>query len=93
MYHLQIVTPEEIFFDDQVIALIAPGIEGYLGILTNHAALITALKTGVLIITDQNKKKIFYEVSGGFLEVCHNEAFLLVDTIQPTSAHYIGGGI
>lgn len=93
MYHLQVLTPEEIIFDDQVISLIAPGALGYLGVLTNHAPLITTLKTGILIITDKNKEKHFYEVSGGFLEVNHNEVSLLVDAIQPAAAVNMGGGI
>lgn len=93
MYHLQVLTPEEVIFDDQVISLIAPGALGYLGVLTNHAPLITTLKTGILIITDKNKEKHFYEVSGGFLEVNHNEVSLLVDAIQPAAAVNMGGGI
>ena len=93
MYHLQVLTPEEIIFDDQVMALIAPGSLGYLGILTHHAPLITTLKIGTLIITDKNKNKHFYHISGGFLEVNHNEASLLVDHIQPAAAINIAGGI
>jgi F-type H+-transporting ATPase subunit epsilon len=93
MYQLQVLTPEEIIFDDQVVSLIAPGALGYLGILTNHAPLITTLKTGTLIITDKNKQKHFFEVSGGFLEVNRNKASLLVDTIKPASAIEMGGGI
>ena len=95
MYHLQVMTPEQIVFDDQVIALIASGEQGYLGVLTDHAPLITSLKAGVLIITDKSKIKLYYKASTGFLEVNHNKASIIVETIQTTEPVDIGthGGI
>lgn len=93
MYHLKVLTPEEIIFDDEVLALIAPGSLGYLGVLTNHAPLMTTLKTGFLIITDKNKIKHFYKVSRGFLEVNRNQVYLLVDTIETSAPVNMGGGI
>lgn len=95
MYHLQVVTPEQIIFDDEVLALIAPGENGYLGILTDHAPILTSLKAGVLIITDKHNEKSYYQVSTGFLEVNHNRASILVEVIQATDPINIGirGGI
>jgi len=93
MYHLKVLTPEEVIFEGEVSALIAPGSMGYLGVLSNHAPLVTSLKKGFLIITDKNKAKHYYEVSGGFLEVSHNEAFLLADSVQESAPVNIGGGI
>lgn len=82
MYHLQVLTPEEIVFDDEVVALIAPGKQGYLGILTDHAPLITSLKSGLLVITDKNGKKISYNISKGFLEVSQNKASIIIEKLQ-----------
>lgn len=93
MYHLQVLTPESVAFDCMVISIIAPGELGYLGVLTDHAPLITTLKPGKLIITDQNNIKRFFTVTGGFLEVNHNEASLLVDAIETTASVNMGGGI
>lgn len=95
MYHLQIVTPEKVFFDGQVKALIAPGEEGYFGILTNHAPMLAALKQGVLIITDEHNKKFYYDISLGFLEVNHNQCSIIIDAITPRAPVDIGvqGGI
>lgn len=90
MYHLQIVTPERIIFDDEIIALIASGEEGYLGVLTNHAPLLTSLKSGILIITDKHNKKSYYRASAGFLEVNNNKASVIVETIEPTEPVNIG---
>lgn len=92
MYHLQVLTPEKIIFDGDVAALVAPGKEGYLGVLSGHAPLITSLRAGVLIITDANKKKLFYNVSTGFLEVSNNKASIIVKTAEPTDPVDLGTG-
>lgn len=95
MYHLQVLTPEQIIFDGEVIALIAPGEQGYLGVLTNHAPLITSLKSGALIITDKDNQKSYYHVSTGFLEVSHNKASIIVETVESIAPVEVGtrGGI
>jgi len=84
MYHLQILTPEEIIYDDTVFSLIAPGTSGYLGVLTDHAPLVTTLKEGVLIITCQNHEKLFYKISSGLFDVRNNEAYILTQSLEPT---------
>lgn len=82
MYRLSIVTPEKVVYEDLVYSLIAPGEEGYLEILTNHAAIITSLQPGKLTVTDKDEKTTIWAVSYGFLEVSHNEASLLADAIE-----------
>lgn len=93
MYHLQVITPEKIIFDDQVTSLIAPASDGYLGVLTDHAPMISTLREGVFIITRTGKEKYFYTITGGFLEVNHNQAYVLVDGLEETAPHQFGGGI
>ncbi len=93
MYRLQILTPEEIFFDGQVVSTVVPGEEGYLGILTDHTPLIASIKAGLFIFTDTHNKQHFYRVEKGFLEVNRNEVAVLVDSIQPTEPVDILSGL
>ena len=83
MFKLSVVTPEKPVIDQEVRSIIAPGSEGYLGILTDHAPLITALIPGKLSVTDPENRTADYALSGGFLEVSHNIVTILADAIEP----------
>jgi F-type H+-transporting ATPase subunit epsilon len=82
LFRLSVVTPEKTVFETDVRSIVAPGSEGYLGILSNHAPLITALKPGILSVNDERGHESFYSVSGGFLEVSGNIATILADAIE-----------
>lgn len=82
MFQLSVVTPIQVFYDEEVIGLVAPGQAGYLGILTNHAALITSLKPGLLTIRNSLDTIIEFAVADGFLEVSNNRATILADAIE-----------
>lgn len=82
MFKLSVVTPEKIIFEKDVRSIVAPGSEGYLGVLTDHAPLITALIPGKLTVTDNAGDEIDYSVSEGFLEVSGNVATVLADAIE-----------
>ena len=43
---LEIITAEQQVYNDEVELVVAPGIEGELGILAHHAPLMTALQPG-----------------------------------------------
>ena len=82
MFLLSIVTPEKIFYEEEVSSLVAPGIEGYLGILTDHAPLITALVPGKLTVKNSKGPEVIMAVSGGFLEVLKNKVVVLADAVE-----------
>lgn len=86
MFKLSVVTPEKTVFEQEAISIIAPGSEGYLGILTDHAPLLTALIPGKLTVADASNQETYYAISGGFLEVSHNVATILADAIEPVAA-------
>ena len=85
MFRLSIVTPEKVFLDEEITSLIVPGTEGYLGVLSNHAPLITAMKPGKLEYRDANDQVQILAVTKGFLEVSGNVATLLADAVERAS--------
>jgi F-type H+-transporting ATPase subunit epsilon len=69
-YTLDVVTPERIMLSEDVTQTVAPGSEGQLGILANHAPLMTELSPGEVTATLADGRTISHIViSGGFLEV------------------------
>lgn len=82
-FRLVIVTPEKTVYDSQVRSIVAPGELGYLGVLVDHAPLITSLKTGKLEVTDPSGTKTTTNLSGGFMEVLKNTVTILADSIEP----------
>lgn len=82
MFQLTIVTAEKIFYEDEVSSIIAPGIEGYLGVLTDHAPLITSLVPGKLTVKNSDTKEVILAISGGFLEVLKNKVIVLADAVE-----------
>ncbi len=81
-FKLSIVSPERILFEDEVVSLVVPGGEGYLGILSNHAPLISTLKVGEIKFRDKDNKELWMATSGGFIEVSNNKATILADTAE-----------
>jgi len=79
--HITVLTPERAVLDEDVYSVTAPGAAGYLGILKNHAALITSLVPGKLTVKDMRQQPTVYAISGGFLEVANNKVTVLADTL------------
>lgn len=85
MFNLTVVTPEKIFYEGEVASVIVPGSEGYLGTLTDHAPLITAIVPGKVILRDKSQEEIEMAVSFGFFEISSNTATLLTDSVEYAS--------
>lgn len=69
-YTLDVVTPERIMLSELVTQTIAPGSEGQLGILANHAPLMTELAPGEVTATlADGRTTAHIVISGGFMEV------------------------
>ncbi len=82
-FQLQVFTQVRKVLDESVTSIVVPGEDGYLGILANHAPLITTLGSGTLTIRqDFNERNL--KLSGGFLEVAGNKATILADSLTET---------
>lgn len=78
----EVVTAERTVFEDDVSMVVAPGIEGQLGILPHHAPLMTALTWGELIIHREGQEDEFIAIGGGFLEVGPDHVTILADSAE-----------
>jgi F-type H+-transporting ATPase subunit epsilon len=78
---IDIVTAERIVYSAEVEAVIAPGVEGQLGILPHHAPLMTILQAGELVVRKGGQEEIM-AISGGFLEVRPDHVIVLADQAE-----------
>lgn len=76
-----IMTPDRIFWDDQAEEIILPTNTGQMGVLDNHAPLITALDIGVMLIRTK-KDWISLALMGGFALVKQNQITVLVNEAE-----------
>ena len=78
---LSIITPERRVYVEDVDMVIAPGVDGQLGILPHHAPLITALTHGELRVKRGGEEESF-AISGGYLEVQPDGVTVLANTAE-----------
>ena len=79
---VEVVTAERVVRVEQgVDVLVAPGSEGQLAILPHHAALMTTLDPGELIIRRAQQEESF-AITGGFMEVSKDHVTILADASE-----------
>ena len=78
---LDIVTAERAVYSEDVEMIIAPGVQGQLGILPHHTPLMTTLQAGELRIK-KDGREISLAISGGFLEVRPDKVVVLADSAE-----------
>jgi F-type H+-transporting ATPase subunit epsilon len=79
---VELVTGERVVYQDSGVELVsAPGSEGTLGILPNHASLISTLDAGEVRIRKGGQEEHFV-VFGGFIQVAYNRVIILADTAE-----------
>lgn len=75
---LEIVTPEEKIYSEDVDMVTLPGSEGELGVYPKHVPLLTALKPGELRIL-RNGRETSMAVGEGFVEIRGDTVSVLTD--------------
>ena len=78
---LDIVTAERAVFSEEVDVVVAPGIQGQLGILPHHTPLMTTLQAGELRVR-KGGEEFSLVISGGFLEVRPDRIIVLADAAE-----------
>ncbi len=78
---LDIVTAERVVFSEDVDMVVAPGVEGQLGVLPHHTPLMTMLTPGELRVR-KGGEEFYLAISGGFLEVRPDRIIVLADAAE-----------
>lgn len=74
---LEIATPERYLLKEKVVETEVPGANGTLGILPEHAALISELGCGPLSFKTESGQKRVLAICGGYVEVASNHVRVL----------------
>ncbi len=75
MLHISVISPEAMLYEGDSASVVATAYDGEVGILTNHAPMVTLLGTGTVRIGDGPS----FTVSGGFLQVVDNQVRVVTE--------------
>jgi F-type H+-transporting ATPase subunit epsilon len=78
---VEFVTAERRVFSQEADFVVAPGVEGDLGVLPRHIPLLTPLRTGEIMVRNDGQEEFFF-VGGGFLEVLPDKVVILADVAE-----------
>ncbi|MCB9188556.1 MAG: ATP synthase F1 subunit epsilon [Flavobacteriales bacterium] len=76
--NVEIITPDKELFKGEANSVIVPGSDGLLGILNDHAPLISSLTKGDVQLKTNTGEKTF-SVNGGVVEVLNNKVMILAE--------------
>ena len=78
---LEVATPTRLLVSEEVDEVVAPGTEGYFGVLPGHAAFLTTLGAGELTYR-QGRDERRLAVVGGFAEVSGERVVVLAEEVE-----------
>ena len=82
-----LVSPEQLLFNDEVGMIIVPGKDGDIGVLSGHSKVLSSLRSGRVMVygEDKNLLKSFF-VTGGFVEINSEKCIVLAEGINEMSS-------
>ncbi len=78
MLKVSVISPESVLFDGEVGSVVAPAFDGEVGILQDHAPMMTLLGKGSLRLGGSGGGKTF-NIEGGFLQVVDNNVRIVTE--------------
>jgi F-type H+-transporting ATPase subunit epsilon len=78
---VELLTAEGHVLSQEADFVVAPGVEGDLGVLPRHIPLLTPLRTGEIMVRNNGHEDFFF-VAGGFLEVMPDKVVILADVAE-----------
>ena len=88
-FNLEIISPQQTIFNDEIDLCILPGVEGDFGILKNHMPFLTTLRIGIAYIYKNKRIVETFLVNGGIVEVSKNKCTLLSEDVVKNSDYNI----
>ena len=77
---LQVITPDKLAYEGVVTAVTVPGSAGSFQILKGHAAIVSTLEDGKVIIKNSNGEEVII-IKGGVVEVKDDNIIVLAEGI------------
>ncbi len=77
----EIVSQDRLVYEGDVDIVVSPGIEGEMGILPDHAPLLSILDFGLVRVRKENQEEVF-TVTGGLVEVQPEIVTILADAAE-----------
>ena len=82
-----LVSPEQLVFNDKAGMIIVPGKEGDIGVLPGHSKLLSSLRPGRIMVYGEDKHLLqSFFVSGGFVEINPEKCIVLAEEVEEMSA-------
>jgi len=78
MLKVSVISPESVLFEGETASVVAPAFDGEVGILENHAPMMTLLGKGSLRLGGGGSEKRF-TIEGGFLQVVENNVRIVTE--------------
>jgi F-type H+-transporting ATPase subunit epsilon len=77
MLNVSVISPEAVLFEGTTESVVAPALDGQVGILTDHAPMLTLLGVGELRLGEGAGRR--FQVEGGFLQVADNQVRVVTE--------------
>jgi F-type H+-transporting ATPase subunit epsilon len=81
-FDIEIATPERLLAREKAVRSQIPAKDGYIGVLPDHAALLSQLGIGALTYTTPEDHRFSVAICGGFLEINDNVVRVLTDVAE-----------
>ncbi len=82
-FHFELVSPDKLQFSGPAESVLVPGAEGDFVVLKDHAAVMAALRPGVVAVEEAAGKQTRFFVRGGFADVNPGGLIVLAETALP----------
>jgi F-type H+-transporting ATPase subunit epsilon len=74
---ISLISPEAVLFEGEASMVVAPAFDGEVGILDDHAPMMTLLGNGVLRLGSGSEQR--FNIEGGFLQVVDNTVRIVTE--------------